>query len=127
MSQWDLAVALGVTNGAISQWETGRTAPRRTTARRMDDILAADGEILNAYGYAAGATRLDELSELRGRVDQLEVAVTALASQLRADLEARGVEHGAVQVLSGGPNAWHAADHRSGEPTGTAGEHTVGA
>lgn len=83
MSQWDLAVALGVTNGAISQWETGRTKPRRSSAQRLDETLQAEGEILNAYGYAAGATRLDELVDLQERVERLETTVAELAAQVR--------------------------------------------
>lgn len=105
MSQWDLAVALGVTNGAISQWETGRTKPRRSSAQRLDETLEAEGEILNAYGYAAGATRLDELVQLRARVDQLEWAVTELAKHVSGD-----VDPAAIGVLASGVESWPSAD-----------------
>ena len=111
MSQWELAVALGVTNGAISQWETGRTKPRRSSAQRLDDMLGADGEILAAYGFAGGVSQAEELAQLQERVEQLERAVTTLAGQVLDDLETRGAENDAVRIVSEGPAAW-----RSDEP-----------
>jgi transcriptional regulator with XRE-family HTH domain len=51
-SQEDVALALNVTFGAVSQWETGRTHPRRGTAARLDKFLGAEGVILTALGYA---------------------------------------------------------------------------
>lgn len=53
LSQDEVALALGVTEGAVSQWETGRAHPRRANALRLDALLKADGAITEALGYAA--------------------------------------------------------------------------
>lgn len=39
MSQKDLAKRLGVTQGLISQWETGKVHPRATMLPKLADIL----------------------------------------------------------------------------------------
>lgn len=82
LSQDDVAAELGLTEGAVSQWETGRTAPRRKTAIRLDALLEAGGSIVRAFGYAMPSTSAvppdavralkEELSQLRSRVAALE-------------------------------------------------------
>lgn len=71
LSQEDLALAVGVSFGAVSQWETGRTHPRRATAVRLDQSLGANGEIIQSLGYALpdeAPAVLDELATLRALV-----------------------------------------------------------
>lgn len=48
----DVALAVHLTFGAVSQWENGRTHPRRATAFKLDEFLQADGAIVAALGYA---------------------------------------------------------------------------
>ena len=52
LAQDELALAVGVTFGAISQYETGRTHPRRAVAVQIDRVLKANSAILLALGYA---------------------------------------------------------------------------
>lgn len=53
ISQQDLAVRIGKTVGAVSQYERGVNTPRRSTAELIDDALDANGEILDGFGYAS--------------------------------------------------------------------------
>jgi transcriptional regulator with XRE-family HTH domain len=76
MSQQDLAVAMGMSMPAVTQWETERIHPRRTTARKLDDILGAGGEIMNALGYLT--EEADPVSQLRRVVAQQGRAIEEL-------------------------------------------------
>jgi len=84
MSLADVAAILGVTEGAVSQWETGRTSPRRATAIKLDGALSAGGKILEALGYVTPAIPPDvnrivaAIEELAIRVEELEVHVREL-------------------------------------------------
>ena len=46
MSQQELASALGVTDGAVSQWETGQTAPRMGNIEKMVALFLVKKSIL---------------------------------------------------------------------------------
>lgn len=92
-SQEDLAEAVGVSNGAVGQWETGRTSPKRATAMKLDRVLGADGRVLAAYGYAAisppvdsdpgvGWVSLEQHLELHREVTQLAARVRELGDEV---------------------------------------------
>lgn len=91
LTQADVAAALRVSDGIVSQWEIGRVAPRQNKVMRLDDLLGADGAILAAYGYASELTLPDDALEARlARLEQqadkvagLRRDVTALARQVR--------------------------------------------
>lgn len=51
VTQEEVALALHVTQGSVSQWELGRTSPSRGNAAKLDKFLGAGGEIVAAYGY----------------------------------------------------------------------------
>lgn len=53
LTQDDVAAQVGVSPGAVSQWETGRAHPRRATAIRLEQLFKANGSILDALGYVA--------------------------------------------------------------------------
>lgn len=90
----DIAAAVGVTEGAVRQWESNQTRPRQAKALKLDETLGAGGEILASLGYALPSTRAGELDELRAevnqlraRLDPLERAVRSLARLVHEDAE----------------------------------------
>lgn len=50
-SQEHVAREIGVTLGAVSQWERGITNPRREKVEALDEMLTAGGALLRAFGY----------------------------------------------------------------------------
>lgn len=49
MSQQELAKALGVTQGAVSQWETGIKQPNEKMLCRLAEVLECDSKELGTY------------------------------------------------------------------------------
>ena len=49
LSQQNLAKALGVTQGAVSQWETGIKQPNEKMVLRLATVLECDSEEISAY------------------------------------------------------------------------------
>lgn len=94
MSQAELALKVGKTDGAVSQWETGRTLPRRDVAFRLDKALGADGMIAGAMGYRMppdapsfgdDVERLrDQVTRHEARIADLEALVEAVTERLQA-------------------------------------------
>lgn len=84
ITQDDVAAELGVTEGAVSQWETGRTTPTKARALRLDRMLGAGGKIVAACGYVVSADPDDEITRLSGQLAaqqrQLDVLTTRLAA-----------------------------------------------
>lgn len=77
-SQQDVADAIGVSQGAVSQWETGDSKPEPDKVRALDDFYGTRGVIAEAYGVS---------------LPREGTAVTELTRQvaaLRAELDARG-------------------------------------
>lgn len=89
MSLADVAGLVGVTEGAASQWETGRTHPRRATAIKLDGVLNAGGKVLEALGYVTPTVPPDvnrivaAIEELAIRVEDLEHHVRELQAGRR--------------------------------------------
>lgn len=100
LDQAQVAERLALTAGAVSQWETGRTLPRRRMAVKLDAILGADGDILRALGYLPPEVNSQGLGDLRQRVEVLErqmIELTGLvASVVRLAPEA-GDQSGEAQ------------------------------
>ncbi len=84
MSQMQLAVALGVSMPAVSQWERNINTPRREMAERIDEHLGAGGAVLAAFGYLNPPDDDDQQERLRSQVAELSEAVEALAAQVKA-------------------------------------------
>lgn len=82
LSQEKLARVVGVTMGAVAQWERGDYVPRHEHVEKLDDALEAGGEILASFGYAIDGRPLADLwadiSQLRGLVERLALAVAQL-------------------------------------------------
>lgn len=81
-SRHSVALALGRTEGAVRQWETGTTRPPYDVARQLDELLGA-GAIMRALGYETADTLAEiraELAEIRARLDVLEARDEALAN-----------------------------------------------
>ena len=78
-SQHDLAVAVGLTAGAISQFERGMHTPRRRVVEAIDSHLDAGGELLIAFGYVTPQHDGD-VAELRQQVADLTQMVTDLGA-----------------------------------------------
>lgn len=94
LTQKQIAEAIGITDSAVGQWENGKTNPSWTQLAALDHLLAANGEVMRMYGLVVephhgrrpdddGAAipafvwnefqRLEqELSDLKGRVTELE-------------------------------------------------------
>jgi len=90
-SQEDLAEAVGVSNGAVGQWETGRTSPRRAMAMKVDRVLEGGGRVLAAYGYApisrpddpeGGWAPLELVVQLQKKVNDLAARVEELDAEV---------------------------------------------
>jgi hypothetical protein len=75
-----------MTAAAVTQWETGRITPRRSTAALLDEALDAEGQVLAAFGYAAPAgPTYAELAQLPDRVVELERRVAQLEARWLSD------------------------------------------
>jgi transcriptional regulator with XRE-family HTH domain len=81
LSQQDLAVAIGMTAAAVTQWETGKITPRRSTAALIDAALGTDDQVLALFGYATPAAAGDELTR---RIDALERSNARLEGEVRS-------------------------------------------
>lgn len=84
LTQEDVALALGVSFGAVSQWETGRTHPRRAVAYKLDGLLQGAGRIFGALGYAVPKAEPTEVSV--SPLDALAARMEGQALALRAVL-----------------------------------------
>ncbi len=90
VSQHDLAVAVGVTDGAVSNYERGINTPRRRVAAQMDDHLRGDGAILEGFGYlvsppdesGGGWATLEQHVRLQDQVDSLIARVQELDAEV---------------------------------------------
>lgn len=80
MSQQALAVAVGMSTAAVTQWERDRIAPKRSTAEKLDATLDAGGEIMSAFGYSAEVDTRDEISQLRSEVAALSARLQEQAT-----------------------------------------------
>lgn len=78
-----LAVAMGKSMPAVSQWERDVYVPRRSVAFQLDELLEADGSITAACGYvtppAEDGTALQMLAE---QVRLLGAEIETLRSEL---------------------------------------------
>lgn len=81
---------LVVSPQSLSQWERGQSAPsKRATVEIVDEALAANGQLLEALGYAPTDSMSDttrtaieaQVSSLADRVDRLERMVREIAER----------------------------------------------
>lgn len=83
MTQMQLAVAMGKSMPAVSQWERDVYMPRRSVAFQLDEVLDAGGSIIEACGYV---TQPDEdgsaLQMLAEQVRLLGAEIATLRSEL---------------------------------------------
>ena len=84
LTQERLGELVGVHYTSIAGWETGRTRPSRNHVLKLEEVLAADGQLLIEYAYA-GVTPFDAM---RADLDQLADQVTTL-TELVLRLEAQ--------------------------------------
>jgi transcriptional regulator with XRE-family HTH domain len=73
LSQQSLAAELGMSAVIV---------PKRTTAGKLDEVLAAGGEILAAFGYAVPVDPNVRISRLEEQVAELQGLVERMSAQL---------------------------------------------
>ncbi len=112
LSQAALAELLGVTNKAVSKWETGRAKPSTGTLRRLAELLGT------------GVEELLTLKEERKKVDVTKIVITGGPcagkttglSRIQSAFAARGyrvlfVPETATELISNGVAPWTCADN----------------
>lgn len=76
-----------VSDRAVSGWEGGKFAPDRRFVRALEDVLGAQGVLLQALGLGAEEGRTDRFAALEARVAEIErhlgIAQPADVTQLR--------------------------------------------
>lgn len=81
LSQDALGKIVGRTSTSISQVERGINYPHRDAVERIDEALEADGEILQAFGYAT-ANQSPDTRTLDEKMDWVVEQVTELVRQV---------------------------------------------
>jgi transcriptional regulator with XRE-family HTH domain len=106
-TQRQIAYALGVTPQAVSEWELDKSLPGRASAKALDDLLDAGGQLVAAFNDAVPDRPVLNLSavdsprsslgseavfvalrELREVLLELESEVRQLRSEVRQSVEA---------------------------------------
>ena len=82
LSQQEVAVALDMSLPIVSRWERGVNVPRHDVAQRLDDFLAAGGEVLQAFGYVSSPQPEAVIVALQARDERQAEQIEALAKQL---------------------------------------------
>ncbi len=93
MTQRSLAKALAdqgedVTDRSVSGWEVGKFKPDRRYVLVLEDVLDAQGVLLDSLGLGGRADGVDRLADLTDRVVILAELMPDMADQL-ADIERR--------------------------------------
>lgn len=83
LSQQALAVAVGMSAAAVTQWERDVVVPKRETAAKLDEALDAGGEVLAAFGYSVPVDPDQRISQLEGEVADLRRQLIELARVVR--------------------------------------------
>jgi transcriptional regulator with XRE-family HTH domain len=88
LSQEDLADKLGVSNGAVGNWETGPTIPRPQMLRKIEELLGVKIEKLLTGHAGTGETNPSSVrsSEVMSHYSWME---TGTLEQVLSDLAAR--------------------------------------
>jgi transcriptional regulator with XRE-family HTH domain len=105
-TQRQIAFALGVTPQAVSEWELDKSLPGRASAKALDDLLDADGQLVAAFNDAVpdrptlNLSAVDSprsslgsealfaaLRELREGLRELETEVHQLRAEVRLSQE----------------------------------------
>lgn len=81
LSQHDLALHLGITAGAVGQWETGDTRPTMTNFERMADVLGVSYQWLLTGDNPSETTRAQTKAE-----EAILFAIRKLNSTQQGDL-----------------------------------------
>lgn len=98
VTQDELAEYIGITPGAVSQWEKGRTHPSRARSMKMDNYLRANGEILASLGYATTPRVVEAVSP--EQANPATEAVVLAQRQIANSLDALAGRLGALETLS---------------------------
>jgi len=97
VTQRALGNRLGLTDSAVSAWEKDDAIPMRNHAMAVDELLGAEGMLLQAFGYVATTVPVATLTTLSAEVAQLREQVTDLARQLNEALERAVLAQGAAE------------------------------
>lgn len=81
LSQAQVGAEFGVSKQAVSEWENGKGRPDVHKLRKLDDLYAAGGRVLDAFDLGSS-----EVSQLRDEVARLAQAVDQIAHVLGVTL-----------------------------------------
>lgn len=81
---------------AVSEWERGKSSPDRRKLVRLDEMYAADGEVLAMFDVSPTSQLDVRVAELERQVDQLAQLVDFLMKDVEAD-EHDDPDHGATR------------------------------
>lgn len=89
LSQHDLALHLGITAGAVGQWEIGKNLPQMRTFEKLLDVLGVSrdylmtGEDAAERGIAQDITEREALMLMRNLSPEGRLAVTTIMESMR--------------------------------------------
>jgi transcriptional regulator with XRE-family HTH domain len=100
MSQADLAKALGVKTGTISNYETGKTVPPKATLKKLSEVL---GEELAAKEPEKPKMTVEEAAEkIKKKNPKIAKAADALKEKVEKEMAKASNPTVSVQSMMGG-------------------------
>lgn len=89
----------GISKQAVAEWESGKSRPDVHRLRKLDELYAAGGRVLEVFDLQG-----DELSRLRASLDETRAAVALLARVVREELQLERDELRDAESLTATPD-----------------------
>ncbi|MEA4831811.1 LexA repressor [bioreactor metagenome] len=97
LSQSEFAARIGVHQTAVSQWETGRTAPDSATAKKIAKLFGTDIGYILGVSYVKEAVRIPVLGSVAAGIPMSAVEDILDFEEISAETAARG-EYFALRI-----------------------------